>query len=107
MYCFASCINKLIYRTCIFRFTDGSNTLLTRLVQACCRIPLSRFSIGGSEDLCQHIPQFLQLLANTNSDKVSLLGLASVKDDPGNYLICDADPALFKPFKNLQVDTYL
>lgn len=77
--------------------------MLPRLVQACCRIPLQRFSIGGSEDLCQQIPQFLQLLGSVRPEKVTLLGLASVKEDPGNYLICDADPMLFAPFKSLKV----
>lgn len=84
-------------------FSDNSNAMLPRLVQACCRIPLQRFSIGGSEDLCQQIPQFLQLLGSVRPEKVTLLGLASVKEDPGNYLICDADPMLFAPFKSLKV----
>ncbi|KAF5271299.1 hypothetical protein FQR65_LT05314 [Abscondita terminalis] len=88
----------------IFEFySDEANSLLTRLVQTCCRKSLQRFSIGGSEDLCQHIPQFLQLLAGSHPEKVSLLGLASVKYDSNYYPICDVKADLFTPFKNLQI----
>ncbi|KAF5304281.1 hypothetical protein FQA39_LY19012 [Lamprigera yunnana] len=87
----------------IFEFySDEGNSLLTRLVQACCCKSLQRFSIGGSEDLCQHVPQFLQLLAAPHPERVVLLGLASVKYDSNYYPICDVKAELFLPFTNLQ-----
>ncbi|KAB0803545.1 hypothetical protein PPYR_00515 [Photinus pyralis] len=78
-------------------------TSLTRLIQTCCRKPLQRFSIGGSEDLSQHIPQFLEVLGSAQPEKVLLLGLASVKYDSNYYPICDVRAELFLPFINLEM----
>lgn len=49
------------------------------------------------------MPEYLQLLAQNRPDKLETLGLASVKDDPANYMISTCDPILFMPFRELKV----
>lgn len=63
---------------------------------------LEKLSLGCCEDLCQYVPQILesQLI---NAQNIKVLGLASMKDDPGSYLILDCDPVMFEPFVNIQV----
>lgn len=63
---------------------------------------LQKLSLGCCEDLCQFVPQILQS-KYICPNNVELLGLASMKDDPGSYLILDCDPSLFQPFTKLQV----
>lgn len=63
---------------------------------------LERLSLGCCEDLCQFVPQLLQS-RYIRPENVELLGLASMKDDPGSYLLVDCDPAIFQPFTKLQV----
>lgn len=60
-------------------------------------------NLGLNEELTQNIPEFLRLLKMSRPEKVLKLGLASIKDDPGNYLIYNCDPTLFSCFINLQV----
>lgn len=60
-------------------------------------------SLGLNEELLQDTSKYLELLAKNKPEKVTLLGLASVKDDIGNYLINYCDPALFTPFTKLRV----
>lgn len=52
------------------------------------------------------MPKYLQLLAESRADKLQTLGLASVKDDPANYLISTCDPILFTPFRELKVSGF-
>lgn len=66
---------------------------------------LERLSLGCCEDLCTYLPQILQSEL-INPQHVKLLGLASMKDDPGSYLILDLDPIMFEPFINIQVNIY-
>lgn len=75
----------------------------THLLNICCHKPLSKLSLGLNEELLQETSQYLKLLAKNKPEKVTSLGLASVKDDIGNYLINNCDPALFLPFTNLKV----
>lgn len=49
------------------------------------------------------MPKYLQLLGENRPGKLQTLGLASVKDDPANYLISICDPNLFTPFRELKV----
>lgn len=63
---------------------------------------LQRLSLGCCENLCQFVPQLLQS-KYIRPNEIELLGLASMKDDPGSYLILDCDPSIFLPFTKLQV----
>ncbi|GLV43555.1 uncharacterized protein CBL_04097 [Carabus blaptoides fortunei] len=63
---------------------------------------LERLSLGCCEDLCQYVPQILQSEL-FNPQNIKVLGLASMKDDPGSYLILDCDPIIFEPFTNIQI----
>ncbi|XP_025831431.1 F-box only protein 33 isoform X2 [Agrilus planipennis] len=76
---------------------------LSEIIKIFCNFPLEKFSIGGCEELCQFVPQYLERLSNTRPEQVSILGLASVKDDPSNYLICEVDAVLFSAFRNLKI----
>lgn len=73
------------------------------LVEMCPR--LEGFSLGCCEQLCNNLPQFLNSMVGGrgHARNVEMLGLASVKDDPGNYLIIDVNVRLFESFPNLKV----
>nr|XP_022904515.1 F-box only protein 33-like [Onthophagus taurus] len=73
------------------------------IMNICARRPLQRLSLGMNEDLLQHVPQYLHILAKTRPEKVTTLGLASVKDDPASYYILSYDGILLMPFSNLQI----
>lgn len=79
------------------------NFRIASLLFKCCTQPLEQFSIGGSEDLSQFVPDLLQVLIKQSPEKVTLLGLASVKEDFLNYSICDLQPSLITSFTNLKV----
>lgn len=79
------------------------NFRIASLLSKCCTQPLEQFSIGGSEDLSQFVPDLLQVLIKQSPEKVTLLGLASVKEDFLNYSICDLQPSLITSFTNLKV----
>ncbi|KAK9729166.1 F-box-like [Popillia japonica] len=84
-------------------YTDFTSQVYQLLVEICRRRPLQHFSLGLNEELLQHMPKYLQLLAESRADKLQTLGLASVKDDPANYLISTCDPILFTPFRELKI----
>ncbi|CAH1957296.1 unnamed protein product [Acanthoscelides obtectus] len=65
-----------------------------------CLPNLVKFSIGCIEDLSYFIEDILKHL---DPNKVTHLGLASVKDDPVNYQYCCFDPELLAPFNKLEV----
>lgn len=67
---------------------------------------MSELSLGLNEELLQDTTKYLELLAKLRPEKVRLLGLASLKDEPGNYLINNCDPALFMPFNKLKVNKF-
>lgn len=71
------------------------------LVEQCQR--LEALSLGCSEELTVYIGAFLDLLARHQACSLRYLGLASVKDDPDDYLLLDLDPGLFRSFQMLQV----
>nr|XP_023024571.1 uncharacterized protein LOC111512658 [Leptinotarsa decemlineata] len=65
-----------------------------------CLPKLSKFSIGCVEDLSF----FLEgILTNLNPSLITDLGLATVKDDPTNYVRNNFDPRLLSPFPKLEV----
>lgn len=63
---------------------------------------LNAFSIGCIEDLSQNIVDFLSILSLRGS-AINLLGLATVKDDPGEYKHFPLPSSLIKPFRNLEI----
>lgn len=71
------------------------------LVQQCQR--LEALSLGCSEELAVYVGALLDLLAHHQACSLRYLGLASVKDDPDDYLLLDLDPSLFRSFQVLQV----
>lgn len=64
---------------------------------------LEKFSIGCVENFSHYLEEYLRKMAAYRSDKVTLLGLASVKDNPNEYLDPNFDSILIKPFTNLKV----
>lgn len=90
-----------------FRFNDNKSPIRTHLFNICCHKPLSELSLGLNEELLQDISKYLEVLSKLRPEKVTLLGLASVKDDPGNYIINSCDPACILPFTKLKVSKKL
>lgn len=99
-----------------FRILVVGEDLYSRIeVILCCRCVigqileissrLERLSLGCCEDLCQFVPQILQS-KYICPNNITLLGLASMKDDPGSYLIVDFEPTIFEQFTKLQVFKY-
>lgn len=76
---------------------------LVNCLKSCCRRPLVRFSFGLIDELARHVPEFVEILALNEPEKVEELGLASVKEEPGSYRPFTYDVKLFKPFTKLQV----
>ncbi|KAJ3649944.1 hypothetical protein Zmor_021658 [Zophobas morio] len=68
-----------------------------------CLPNLSKFSIGCIEDFAHYLDEYLMILANQQSEKVTVLGLASVKDNPNEYEDSYFECDLIKPFTNLKV----
>lgn len=71
------------------------------LIEQCQR--LEALTLGCSEELTVYVGAFLDLLARHQACSLRYLGLASVKDDPDDYVLLDVDPALFRSFQMLQV----
>lgn len=76
---------------------------LLKYLKLCCRRGLEKFSIGGMEKLACHSHEFLELLALSSTKKMTHLGLASVKDEPGLYKPLNIDKRMFRPFSKLEV----
>lgn len=68
-----------------------------------CLPRLTKFSIGGLEELSYYLDDILRRLR----PKVTHLGLASVKDDPLIYTKQYLNPDLVVPFHNLRVRSNL
>lgn len=64
---------------------------------------LEALSFGCSEDLACYSGPVLSLLSRHQAGSLRCLQMASVKDDPDDYLLSDLDPTLFRSFKILQV----
>lgn len=60
-------------------------------------------NLGLNEELTYNVSEFLYVLQQSKPERVKQLGLASIKDDPSDYLISNCDSSMFKPFFNLQV----
>lgn len=73
------------------------------MIKNCCRRPLKRFSFGVVDELAKHTPEFLEILATNEPEQVKQLGLASIREEPGNFKPIKYDVKLFKPFTKLQV----
>lgn len=90
--------------SCTYRFKEGIFPILTYLFSICTsHKPLLELSLGLNEELLQDTTKYLEVLGKLRPEKLTLLGLASIKDEPGNYLINNCDPALFLPFTKLKV----
>ncbi|PSN53043.1 hypothetical protein C0J52_03960 [Blattella germanica] len=64
---------------------------------------LEALSLGCSEELTVYVSAFLDLLTEHQSCSLRRLGLASVKDDPDDYLLLDLEPNRFRSLQMLQV----
>ncbi|XP_067002724.2 F-box only protein 33 [Anabrus simplex] len=74
---------------------------LQMLVRQCRK--LEALSLGCSEDFACYAGRVLDLLARYQAGSLRYLKLASLKDDPDDYLLLDLDPAVFRSFHMLQV----
>nr|XP_967995.2 PREDICTED: F-box/LRR-repeat protein 21 [Tribolium castaneum] len=68
-----------------------------------CLPNLTKFSIGCIEDFALYLDEYLTILGSQQPEKVTLLGLASVKDNPNEYEDSYFECDLIKPFTNLKV----
>lgn len=76
--------------------------IIKPLLSICPR--LEALSLGCCEEICNNLTRFLELMANSeHPEKVQTIGFASVKDDPGNYLLIDVNVQLFSSFTNLKI----
>ncbi|RZC41072.1 F-box only protein 33, partial [Asbolus verrucosus] len=68
-----------------------------------CLPNLIKFSIGCIEDFAHYLDEYLLILSNKQAEKITVLGLASVKDNPNEYEDSYFECDLIKPFTNLKV----
>lgn len=73
------------------------------LIKHCCRRPLKRFSFGAIDQLAKHTQEFLEILSQNEPEQVEQLGLASIREEPGNFKPIQYDVKLLKSFTKLQV----
>lgn len=64
---------------------------------------LEELSIGCLDDLAVYSNKFLKAIADTHSKSIRVLGIASLKYDPEEYIYDSLDFHHFKHFDNLQV----
>lgn len=102
-----SCLYKMyIYffflriRMCAFsRMYDHFFTILSKADQ------LEELSIGCLDDVAKDSNKFLQLIASHHSKSIRVLGIASLKYDPEEYIHQSLDYHYLNYFSNLQVYT--
>ncbi|KAK9893105.1 hypothetical protein WA026_023826 [Henosepilachna vigintioctopunctata] len=81
---------------------ESDNVKIVKSITAC--LPkLHRFSIGCIEDLSNEVEHFLEVISRKHSSRVTALGLASVKDEPGKCKNFSLRPSLIKPFSGLEI----
>ncbi|XP_044744406.1 F-box/LRR-repeat protein 21 isoform X1 [Coccinella septempunctata] len=81
---------------------ENDNAIIKNSIMKC--LPkLNKFSIGCIEDLSNEVENFLKLLNRRHSERVTVLGLASVKDEPGKCKKVALRPSIFKPFSGLEI----
>ncbi|KAH0813329.1 F-box only protein 33-like isoform X3 [Tenebrio molitor] len=68
-----------------------------------CLPNLAKFSIGSIEDFAHYLDEYLTILSSQQPEKITVLGLASVKDNPNEYEDSYFECDLIKPFTNLKV----
>ena len=86
----------------MFCYVDRHMLKPVRMLIERCR-QLEALSLGCSEELTVYVGAFLDLLARHQACSLRYLGLASVKDDPDDYILLDLDSSLFRSFQMLQV----
>lgn len=84
--------------SCLCRSDEYLSGIISTLTH--CLPKLMQFSIGCLEDLSYYLEDFIKCL---NPDKITHLGLASVKDDPIKYQPSYFTPSLIKTFSHLKV----
>lgn len=77
--------------------------MIINLIKSCCRRPLKRFSFGAIDELAKHTSEFLEILSQNEPQQIEQLGMASIREDLGNFKPIKYDLKLFKPFTKLQV----
>lgn len=88
-----------------FSHYDNSNEIkeIVNLIKSCCRRPLRHFSFGAIDELAKYTSEFLDILSQNEPEQIEQLGLASIREEPGNFKPIQYDFKLFKPFTRLQV----
>lgn len=82
-------------------FERRLSSALHALVQKARR--LEALSLGCLEELTTHSKDMLELVAQHQSHSIEMLGLASLKDDPDDYVLMDIDTTLFRSLHSLQI----
>ena len=75
--------------------------MMTMLVERSRQLEV--LSLGCSEQLTAYVSAFMDLLTQHQACSLRTLGLASVKDNPDDYLMLDLEPNQFRSFQMLQV----
>ncbi|XP_044263368.1 F-box only protein 33 isoform X2 [Tribolium madens] len=86
---------------CSTKSSSNMHNVIAKLKR--CLPSLTKFSIGCIEDFALYLDEYLTILASQQPEKVTLLGLASVKDNPNEYEDSYFECDLIKPFTNLKV----
>ncbi|KAE8753157.1 hypothetical protein FOCC_FOCC000080 [Frankliniella occidentalis] len=66
-------------------------------------LQMEELTLGCMEDITSYSKDLLNLLVENQSSTLRILGLATLKDDPDDYLLPEIDGSLFQNFRHLQV----
>lgn len=64
---------------------------------------MEELTLGCMEDATSYSKELLHTLVHYQSSSMRVLGLATLKDDPDDYLLPELDSSLFQNFRHLQV----
>lgn len=64
---------------------------------------LEELTLGCMENVTSYSKELLNLLVMNQSSSLCVLGLATLKDDPDDYLLPELDGSLFGNFRHLQI----
>ncbi|XP_052122151.1 F-box only protein 33 [Frankliniella occidentalis] len=66
-------------------------------------LQMEELTLGCMEDITSYSKDLLNLLVENQSSTLRILGLATLKDDPDDYLLPEIDGSLFQNFRHLQI----
>ncbi|XP_034245600.1 F-box only protein 33 [Thrips palmi] len=81
----------------------GSNGLQMLRKIATSSLYMEELTLGCMEDATSYSKELLHTLVNYQSASLRVLGLATLKDDPDDYLLPELDSSLFQNFRHLQI----